>query len=357
MERKEGGLIGIGYLYRPESNYRYLEDAFGSLSEVRYLGTHYKERPGYSPDENILNIVQDNGHGYTGIILSESCLFAGLLDLACPTAIWISDYWKGNYHRWRYARLFDHVFVSQKDGLNDFAMAGCEEVHWLPVACDPQVHRDYGIERIYDVGFVGHVNLPSQQRRLKLLIELSKSYRMNDFQTPTYLQDMARVYSQSKIVVNIPNSGDLNMRVFESMSCGAMLLTEDIGNGQRELFEPGVHLDVYRSKEELLEKIDHYLAHDEERKRIATAGQREVLSKHRYTDRAETILAVFERSRGSRYRSTDPDEILRSYALCRSQYNRLDFLLNALTRSRCSLSTRSYIGARFFKSIFNVIRS
>src|ERR1051325_10789424 len=348
---------GIAYLYRPWSNYRYLEDALRTLCDVDYFGIPYKQRPGYSADENILDIVENRGRDYAAMIFNEDCLFAGLLDLECPTAIWFGDYWPGDYHRLRYARLFDYVFVAPRDCLNDFVEAGCPQVHWLSFGCDLNFHRDHQVERMYDIGFVGYVNLVEQQERLRLLMELSRRYRMNEFLQPTYLHDMARIYSQSKIVVNMPNRGGFNMRVYEPMACGAMLLTEDTGNGQKEYLKPGVHLEIYRSKEELFEKIDYYLTHEEERQKIAAAGQQEVRGKHQYTDRARTILEVMSRDPEARYRSSDADEILRAYTLFRSRQNRFDFLLKALTRSRCSLSTRAYIGARLIKSTTNVLRS
>jgi hypothetical protein len=349
--------IGIGYLYRPWSNYRYLEDAFQVLGEVDYFGIPYRQRPGYSPDESILDIVQNKGRDYAGMIFNEDCLFAGLMEVECPTAIWFGDYWPGDYHRLRYARLFDYVLVSQRDWMSDFVEAGCPQVHWLPFACDLEFHCDYELERLYDVGFVGYVNLAEQQERLRLLTELSERYRMNEFLKPAYLKEMAKIYSQSKIVVNMPNRGGFNMRVFEAMACGAMLLTEDTGNGQKELFKAGVHMDIYRSKEELFEKIDYYLAHEQERQAIAAAGQHEVRSKHRYAERAQTILEIMERDPAARYRSSNDDEVLRAYTLFRSRRNRFDFLLRALVGARCSLATRAYIGARLLKSTINVLRS
>jgi len=355
MENQDA--IGIGYLYRPWSVLRYLEDALKSHCTVEYFGTAYKGRPGFSPEANLLELVDDNASNYAGFLLTEDCLFSGLTTLECPTAIWFYDYWPGDYHRLRYARLFDYVFVSQKDWLGDFVSAGCTQVDWLPFACDLEIHHDHEIERSLDVGFVGNTNQATQKDRQLLLIELSKAYKMNDFSKPAYLHEMAKVYSQSKIVVNMTNRGGFNMRVFEAMACGALLLTEDIGNGQKELFTTGVHLDVYTNKQELFEKIDYYLANDEKRREIAEAGQAEVRAKHRYSDRAHAILARLGNAPDARYRSNDAEEILRAYTLFHARRSRVQPLLKSLVQSRCSLSTRTYIGARLLKTAINVVRS
>ena len=92
-------------------------------------------------------------------------------------------------------------------------------------------------------------------------------------------------------------------------------------------------------------------------KEIAAAGQAEVLTKHRYADRAREIANALAQNRGERYRTTDEDEILRAYALFHAQRYRLDLILRSFVRARCSLSTRAYLGARCVKTMINTLRS
>ena len=52
---------------------------------------------------------------------------------------------------------------------------------------------------------------------------------------------MARIYSASRIVFNRSIKDDVNMRVFEALASGSLLLTNDLAaNGQAELFRDGV---------------------------------------------------------------------------------------------------------------------
>ena len=103
---------------------------------------------------------------------------------------------------------------------------------------------------------------------------------------------MARIYSASRIVFNRSIRNDVNMRVFEALACGSLLVTNDLAdNGQDELFQDGVHLATYRDPEELLEKVAYYLAHEEEREPIAAAGRAEALARHTYRHRMERLLA------------------------------------------------------------------
>jgi spore maturation protein CgeB len=63
---------------------------------------------------------------------------------------------------------------------------------------------------------------------------------------------MAETYSASRIVFNRSIRDDLNMRVFEALACGSMLLTNALPpeSGQEELFVDGTHLATYRCPNE-----------------------------------------------------------------------------------------------------------
>ena len=131
--------------------------------------------------------------------------------------------------------------------------------------------------------------------------------------------EMAQIYAQSKIVLNICVSRDLNMRVFEALASGAMLITDE-ADGLEDLFEDGVHLVVCRRDEDLPGLIQRYLEDDDARKRIAAAGKALVLERHTYAHRVDEMLAQIPRrtggggvvgqswfSAGGYYRNARPD--------------------------------------------------
>ncbi len=107
---------------------------------------------------------------------------------------------------------------------------------------------------------------------------------------------MSCVLNASKISLNIfriQNKGAHNMRTFEAPACGAFVLAERSPEA-KEFFEEGKEAAYFSSSEELGEKIKYYLAHDEERKRIAKAGYEHCLkSAYSYQDRARQILKVY----------------------------------------------------------------
>lgn len=81
----------------------------------------------------------------------------------------------------------------------------------------------------------------------------------------------------------------IKARVFEVPACGGFLLTgdaEDLGS----YFVEGEEIEVYRSGEELVEKIRRYLGDEDARARIARAGHERVLGEHTYAHRFHEVF-------------------------------------------------------------------
>jgi spore maturation protein CgeB len=51
-----------------------------------------------------------------------------------------------------------------------------------------------------------------------------------------------------------------------------------------QIFEIGKEIVAYRGENELIEKLNYYLEHDDERKKIALNGYRRVLRDYRFSD-------------------------------------------------------------------------
>jgi glycosyltransferase involved in cell wall biosynthesis len=106
-----------------------------------------------------------------------------------------------------------------------------------------------------------------------------------------------RIYSGAKISVNLTRPhgpASLNMRVYESMACGSLLLTDDRGDARR-LFGDGREVVIYRDPADLAEKVDYYLAHEAERAAIAEAGRQRVVESHTYERRLREYAPVLLR--------------------------------------------------------------
>lgn len=186
---------------------------------------------------------------------------------------------------------YDTVFVAQKDDVPRYARVGCRHAEWLPLAFDPAIHRPLGTAKTRNAVYVGHLwygKLDWQLDRWNTIHALQDRVGL-EIHT-AFLQDMVRIYSQSKVVVNKAAKGDVNMRVFEALGCGAFLLTDRVANGLQDLFTDGRDLRTYGDADEAVALARHYLEHDVEREAIALQGRRVALARHTYGHRAAAIL-------------------------------------------------------------------
>lgn len=233
----------------------------------------------------------------------------------CLTIAYLIDVHQELKSRLDIAQFFDVIFVAQPNYLPDFYSRGILQASWMPLACDPQLHRVQGLERQYEVGFVGKLGRRGT-RRYEVLTTVLNKYQTNDYRKYYLPAEMGRVYSQSRIVLNASINGDLNMRVFEAMAAGALLVTDRIENGLPKLFGEGEHYVGYSSMDEAIEKITYFLSHENERATIAGRAQELVSMAHTYDRRWETVLQKVGQlsvQRPALARSMLPFEVARGY--------------------------------------------
>ncbi len=223
------------------------------------------------------------------LIVVESSVYPLLVPidiekLSCTTAWWAIDN-HVNY-RWHkeFAVFFDYVFFAQKDFTQPASQYSGKNISWLPLACDPSIHINKHAERTVDCGFVGNMNKYRQRYfdQLKTHTNIQIVNGLNPYQ-------MADYYNTCKSVFNISMRGDLNMRTFEAMACGSLLITQDIENGLRDLFEPGKNI-VLHHLTNAADIINYYQKKSEEIAPIAQAGYELVSKEHTYTNRVQTMI-------------------------------------------------------------------
>ncbi len=208
--------------------------------------------------------------------------------LAIPKACYLIDTHLEADIRIKIAQHFNFVYLAQKAQVDLFSAAGNPRVKWLPLACSPELHGLPPQERVHDVAYVGRLQEDPHDRR-KALLQTVQDRFPNSVVGQHWPKEMARIYAQSKIVVNACVNNDVNMRVFEAMASGALLITDE-AEGLEDLFEDGIHCVIYRKDEDLPGLIEKYLADDGAREAIARTGQECVLQHHTYDLRMEQIV-------------------------------------------------------------------
>ncbi|NOX17288.1 MAG: glycosyltransferase [Chlorobi bacterium] len=210
--------------------------------------------------------------------------------LPIPTVCYFIDTHLHLEEHIKWAFNFSYVFIAQKEYIPKFKAAGIKNVYWLPLGCDPEIHGKSSNEKKHEIGFVGSlVGNPRREFLIKKLMNKNLFYYERSF-----WKEMAKTFSESKIIFNNAINNDLNMRVFEGLCSGSFLLTDLPKNsGQDELFVDGEDLAVYDDKF-IVEKAKFYLENDKLREAIAARGRSLVLNAHKYEDRVNDMLDVVE---------------------------------------------------------------
>lgn len=106
--------------------------------------------------------------------------------------------------------------------------------------------------------------------------------------------ELPLIYAASKINLNISSrtiTSGIPLRVLEVLACGGFLIT----NYQPEIaeaFEDGRELVMYTDRRDCMDKVQYYLTHDEERRRIAANGRRAVRERFELMDMIKRMLEM-----------------------------------------------------------------
>ncbi len=104
------------------------------------------------------------------------------------------------------------------------------------------------------------------------------------------------ILKQSKICLNsMPFFKDgTHERIFTGLACGALVVTTE-NRWVKENFIDGKELLLYQSKQwdRVNEKVDFYLAHENERLQVVSKGRQKVMQNHTWDQRVEQLLNEF----------------------------------------------------------------
>lgn len=216
---------------------------------------------------------------------------------------------EGREYRFNKATQFDFAFFNQQKALIEYlAYAKAHKnknrlVDFMPHAAEPTAYPKFEIIKKYDVSFIGHLqetNNYNDMNRVDFLDRMFQEFPNFYFGTRSPLnpeknmfEDASKTFSMSKIVLNISITDDINMRVFETMSSGSFLLTNDLPT-LKVIGEDGKHFVTYNSYDDAVKKAKYYIEHDDERETIAKAGHEHFLNNHTYKHRIESILSLIK---------------------------------------------------------------
>ena len=171
------------------------------------------------------------------------------------------------------------VFLYDRHHAAIFHAAGFRNLFWFPGLTFPHddafVRQSRSVEgRVPQVAFVGQAGR-LHPRRARLL-EALQGAGLPLAQQALGQRDALPFYGASLFGFNSSLNGDLNLRVFEILASGALLLTDRLApaSGLSLFLQDGRDCLMYDDERELVEKAKACLAQPAESSRIAAAGAR-----------------------------------------------------------------------------------
>lgn len=170
------------------------------------------------------------------------------------------------------------VVLCDRPGTRLLSNAFCKPSYWGPLyAHDPALHRPMPVAKDIDVLYLGSLNLGHRgprQRWLQRVANLPDDLKIV-LTADAWGEDYATALSRARIAFNHSIRGELNLRVFESLACGALPFFEDYNEEVRDYFTDGEDIVLY-NHENFEAKVNHYLTHWDEAEAIIARGQEKV---------------------------------------------------------------------------------
>ncbi|MEK7515160.1 MAG: glycosyltransferase [Patescibacteria group bacterium] len=188
--------------------------------------------------------------------------------------------------------------------------SGYQHAHYLPFCAD--ILRDASFPREqyeYPVSFIGSYDRVRYADREHILARVKdvglhvwgnkawKETSLNDvYHGYPSNEERQNIYARSKVVISMHVSDVLgtgaNVRPFEITGAGGFLLNRDDKKEIFNLFKEGEEFIPFHNEDDIRAKVEYYLAHDDERMRIARAGFERTRSSHTYLDRISDVLRI-----------------------------------------------------------------
>ncbi len=216
------------------------------------------------------------------------------------------------------ARHFEYIFTSDENCIPKYKdIVGHDNIYVLPFAAQPLLHNPIGKngEKIGQVAFAGtwyNHKYENRRKNLHYLLTPALQYnlhiynRMHGINNRSYefpalykpyikgfltYSEMIKTYKKYEVFLNVNSIEDsptmCSRRVFEILACGTSIISNyslAINN-----FFPGI-VEVTQSEMEVERSLKKMIEDQEYRDKLGQLGSREVLSKHTYKHRLETIF-------------------------------------------------------------------
>lgn len=181
---------------------------------------------------------------------------------------------------------FDITLVSSFNYVHQFVNKGIN-AFWFPNCYPSDLIKPITFKnRPVQIGFCG-----SKSNRGEWLAKLSSEFNFH-LAINVLAEDMVRELYSYGICWNRNEADDINFRTFEAMGAGCLMMTNETP-GVRKLFS-ALSIRFYSDYNDCINKIKHFINHEEERLQIAINGYNEVRKNHSYDARVADLIRIIE---------------------------------------------------------------
>ncbi len=238
--------------------------------------------------------------------------------VSAPVINWFADdHWRFSGFTSRFGHHFDLNVTTDADSIVKYERAGISQVMLSQWACNRYVYQPSTASEQHGTTFVGQ---PHGDRRAVIAALEASGITVDTWgngwpRGRLTTEEMITVFGTSAISLNLANSSrpsfhemiarrllrlggsfgerppQIKGRTFEIPGCGGFQLSEDVPH-LAQYFQPGREIAIFQGRAELIEQVEYWLSHRDERHAIARAGYERVMREHTYDHR---FNAIFER--------------------------------------------------------------
>lgn len=247
----------------------------------------------------------------------DSSIVRQLQEYTTTFCFFHDDSWRVDYSRY-WAKQFNYFSTPDWFGQEKYRDLGMSNAIYFPFGCNENLFRKLDVPKKYDVTFVGSWH-PYREWLIERIRKVGISVEVFGHRWPAgeINQDrMIEIFNESRINLNLSNSTSwdirylssspralinrfrskknieqLKARMFEVNGCGSFQLTYYV-EGLTQCYKGDSEIGIYNDPDDLVEKVKFYLAHEELRESIATAGFLRTLNEHTFAQRFEKLFKI-----------------------------------------------------------------
>jgi len=271
-----------------------------------------------APYTNVMlkNMVKEHEPDVLLMLKSEHISPETLSKIHCKKVLWHPDVRK-HVQPWVVdkAKECDLFYTMSKGSMEEYEKE-LNNVKYLPEACDPNYH--YYTDNVDSI-FQSPINFIGTLRQTR--IDMVKRVIRHGLPIKVWGSIGDDVSQQDKQIIGHRYIGRQLWREYHSYAAsGAISITWDwcpevelsysariyrvmaskglylcrYVNGMEKVFKRGVHCDWYYNLDEMIKKLNYYLANPDEVKRIGEEASKNVLAKHTFDHRVKELLKDVE---------------------------------------------------------------